>query len=179
MKRFLSRRTPPLNRILLVESGSREVAERWLAWLRQQSPGASVDVVTCFEGLPDGADGERFDASRQRDWASRKQFLTLLDARRYDLQAVLATGEPLLARWKPLLITFVGAKVLLVNENADCFWLDRGHWRTAAGFLLFRLGLHGSGLWAQPLRLLLFPLTFSYLLFYAAKVHLRRRLLRW
>ncbi len=75
----------------------------------------------------------------------------------------------LAARFRP-------AKVFALNENADYFWLDRGHWRAIINFVLFRAGLTGSAAISTIARLACFPLALGYLLLYAGAVHLRRRL---
>jgi len=68
------------------------------------------------------------------------------------------------------------AKVLIVNENADYFWLDWGHWRTIGHFVLYRAGLTGASVVPTLARLLFFPVTLAYLLLYTGAVHFRRRI---
>ena len=53
--RYLTARCPRVERILLVESGSRSIAERVLPKLRLSfSDLAVVDVITCYGGVPAG-----------------------------------------------------------------------------------------------------------------------------
>jgi hypothetical protein len=79
-----------------------------------------------------------------------------------------------MTKWKWALVAQVPAKTFLLNENGDYFYLDHGHWRTLKHFVLFRAGLAGSEGVTTLLRLALFPFTFTYLLLFAAYVHLRR-----
>ena len=79
-----------------------------------------------------------------------------------------------MTKWKWAIATRLPAKVFLVNENGDYFWLDRGHWRSIRSFVLFRAGLTGSSAVRTLARLLLFPFTLAYLLLYASTVHMRR-----
>ena len=68
------------------------------------------------------------------------------------------------------------AKVFVINENGDYFWLDRGQWRTILHFALFRAGLTGSGAVRTLARVVLFPFSLLYLILYAITVHFRRSL---
>ena len=52
MRRFLSRGTPPFDRVLLVESGSRQLYEDLLRGLYDVHPNMRADVLTCFAGVP-------------------------------------------------------------------------------------------------------------------------------
>ena len=50
LKRFLSKRIPQLNHIVIVESGDREILEKLLPTLYAHCQ--ALDVVTCFGGPP-------------------------------------------------------------------------------------------------------------------------------
>ena len=54
MKYFFRRRGPVLNRIVLVESGPREIFEKLLPYLYPHCP--EIDLVTCYVGAPPGFD---------------------------------------------------------------------------------------------------------------------------
>ena len=54
MRRFLTRRIPPFTRVLLVESGSRNLLERIIPYIYSVSASAEIDVVTCYSGAPAG-----------------------------------------------------------------------------------------------------------------------------
>jgi hypothetical protein len=68
----------------------------------------------------------------------------------------------------------IPAKVFIVNENADYFWLDLAHFRQIRRFVLFRAGLAGAGAVRTLARAIAFPFTLFYLLLYASVVHARR-----
>jgi hypothetical protein len=70
----------------------------------------------------------------------------------------------------------VPAKIFIINENADYFWLDRVHFRQLRRFVSHRLGISGSAAVPSLVRLIFFPVTLAYLLLYAGTVHLRRRM---
>ena len=81
-----------------------------------------------------------------------------------------------MTKWKWWLAAKIPAKLFIVNENCDFFWTDRGQWRLMLHFVFFRAGLTGAAAVPAIARLLFFPVTLSYLLLYAATVHLRRRI---
>jgi hypothetical protein len=87
---------------------------------------------------------------------------------------MVCSGEPLMTKWKWMLAARLPAKVFVINENADYFWLDRTHAGNIWDFVLLRTGLAGSGAVRILARLVSFPFTFLYLLLYAATVHARR-----
>ena len=49
-----------------------------------------------------------------------------------------------LARWKWAIALRLSAKVFLINENGDYFWLDRGHLDLLRQIVLLRSGLAGE-----------------------------------
>lgn len=175
MTRFLRRSIPPLRRLLLVESGSRRISERWLSKLPLIAPEASVDLLTCFDGAANSSTIQRvFATADYRTGDDRAQLLQELAGGGYDAVVILCTGEPLMTKWKWYTAWKVPAKVLIVNENGDSFWMDRGHLTTIRQFVSHRVGWSGAGVLTQPLKLLLFPLTLTYLLLYAGAIHFRR-----
>ena len=52
MRLFLSRRVPLFSRLLLVESGNRELFEELLTKLYDLHPKMVADLVTCYAGEP-------------------------------------------------------------------------------------------------------------------------------
>jgi hypothetical protein len=48
MRHFFTRSVPPLSRVLLVESGSRELFEKLLPVMYQNHPEMICDLVTCY-----------------------------------------------------------------------------------------------------------------------------------
>jgi hypothetical protein len=160
-----------------VESGSREISERLLPTLRRNH-GAPVDVVTCFPGVPEGLapDATVFRTGEYRGRSGRKRLYYELRARHYALLGLLCSGEPIMTRWKWALALKVPAKIFIVNENADYFWLDYAHRSVLLHFAFLRSGLTGIGGLRTLARLIAFPFTLSWLLAYAAWVHSRRAL---
>ena len=91
---------------------------------------------------------------------------------------MLCSDEPIMTKWKWLLAAWIPAKVFVLNENGDFFWLDRAHGPAIRHLMKYRAGMIGSGAAASSFnpRVLLFPFVFLYLLLYATAAHLRRAL---
>ena len=161
-----------------MESGSRYLFENMLPGLYSTHPeNVRVDLITCFPGLPKGFDTTRGEVFRVTDYIgrpARKAFYARLIAARYDIIGIICSGEPIMTKWKWALAWQVPAKLFVLNENGDYFFVDRGQLGTIKYFVLYRAGLSGAGGVTTLLRLALFPFTFAYLLLYAAYVHLRR-----
>jgi hypothetical protein len=171
---FLRRRQPPVSRILLVESGSRHLLERVLPGIRRTyGESVPIDLTTCFPGAPAGV-GAIYRVADYRGRDGRRKLYSALAANRYSLVGIVCSAEPIMTKWKWVLAARLPAKVFVINENGDYFWLDRGHWRAILHFPLFRAGLTGSGAARTLGRLLVFPFTLLYLLLYASTVHMRR-----
>src|ERR1700685_4122098 len=89
---FLSRREPPLTRILLIESGSRSLLEGILPHLRSVwGSNAAVDLVTCYGGLPAGF-GPETVVYRVTDYGSpegREQLISLQRGREYSIAGMI------------------------------------------------------------------------------------------
>ena len=181
MRYLLTGRQPEAAAILLVESGSRGILERMLPPLRQ-SWGRSVriDLVSCFATLPQGfpAETRLYRVADYRGSAGRARLYRNLAANRYSHVGIVCSAEPLMTKWKWMLASRLPAKIFVINENADYFWLDRLHFANIWSFVLLRTGLAGSGAVRILARLISFPFTFAYLLLYAATVHTRRALRR-
>ncbi len=173
---FLRRRVPELSRILLVESGSRRIIENVIPRIRAQfGDTVPIDLVTCLPGSPAGFAG----VYNVNDYRERRSSLAReLRANRYAVAGILCSDEPILSKWKWALALALPAKVLVINENADYFWLDRGHWPNIRQFIRYRAGFADAGIVRTFARLVAYPFTFSYLLLYAAAVHLRRAIYR-
>jgi hypothetical protein len=177
---FLSKRIPDATSILLVESGSRSLIEHVGASIRDSwGPAVAVDLVTCYSQLPAGFDPGRTRVYRVTDYRgrdARKRLYRELQARRYPLLGIVCSGEPLMTKWKWALAFRLAAKVFVINENGDYFWLDRGHLDPLRQFVILRAGLAGSGAVRTLARVFSFPFTLTYLLLYATAVHTRRAL---
>jgi hypothetical protein len=179
MKYLLSRRTPSGSRILLVESGSRELLERILPHIRE-TWGATkpIDLVTCYAGSPSGLpdDAAIFRVADYATPEARRKFIDHLRSRDYAYAGLICAAEPVMTKWKWLIAARVPAKFFILNENADYFWLDRENTKVARRFFLVRAGLSGAGSLRAVGRLLLFPFTLLFLITYAFIAHARRGL---
>jgi hypothetical protein len=179
MRYFLTTRCPETSRILVVESGGRHLIEGFIPHLRlEHGPEIPIDLVTCYAGLPAGLDegsGTVYRVSDYRGRVGRRQLFRKLLASRPSVLVIICSGEPIMTKWKWAIAALLPSKVRVLNENGDFFWLDRGHWRIIRHFVLFRAGLSGGDAVRTLLRVALFPLTVTYLLLYAAIIHLRRK----
>ena len=181
MRYLLTGRHPDAAAILLIESGSRGILEKMIAPLRQSwGKDVPVDLVSCFATLPQGFPPETrlYRVSDYRGTEGRGKLYQTLAANRYSHVGMVCSAEPLMTKWKWMLAARLPAKVFVINENADYFWLDRLHLSNIWMFVLLRTGLAGSGAVRILARLISFPFTFVYLILYAATVHTRRVLRR-
>lgn len=179
--RFVLRSTvPPITRVLLIESGSRELAERFAPVLRVVCGGAvDVDLLTCQHDP--SADSPIFARKvyHTQDFSNgsaRSKLLKEFRDNDYQALVLLCADSPILNRWKWWVALQLPAKVLIANENADCFWLDMAHRRSAKGMLAARYGLQGAGSVKTLGELLLFPFVLGWLITFATFLHLRRGL---
>ena len=179
MRHFLTKSVPPFSRVLLVESGNRELFEELLSGLYDHHPQMKADLVTCYAGVPKNFRSDLGSVYRVTDYpdaGSRQRFFRELAANRYVIVGIICSAEPIMTKWKWMLAARLSGKVFILNENGDYFWLDRGHVSSIRHFVLFRAGLIGTGAIRAIARLVLFPFTLVYLILYAATVHLRRKL---
>lgn len=182
MRYFLTGRLPKVNSILLVESGSRGLVEGVIPGLRLTfGDNIFIDLVTCYSSLPEGFDPEHTRVYRVSDYRGRQargRLYRELAANRYALVGIICSAEVVMNKWKWVLALRTPAKVFIINENGDYFWLDRVHLSAIRQFVLLRSGLAGAGAVRTLVRLLAFPFTLLYLLLYAVTVHSRRVLRR-
>ena len=176
MRYFFRRRIPHPTRILLIESGSRELINRVLPLLGKMWDGPEVDLVTCYAMAPQGFAGRTFNVNDYGGAAGRQRLLQDLLAREYNIAGILCSAEPIMTKWKWWLGAKLPTKIFVINENADIFWLDWGHAGVIRQFIAERAGLTGPGAVVSLARLVFFPVTLGYLLMYAGYVHFRRRL---
>jgi hypothetical protein len=179
---FLTRRFPAAESILLVESGSRSLLEGVIASLRDTwGPEVFIDLVTCFSKLPAGFEPGNTRVYRVNEYRGRQgraQLYRQLAKNHYTVMGMICSSEPIMTKWKWMLALRLPAKVLIINENGDYFWLDWGHLGLIREFVFLRSGLAGAGAVRTLARIFLFPFTFLYLLLYATTVHARRALRR-
>ena len=173
---FRPNRRPEVQRILLVESGSRSLIEGVLPHLRDAFGEVPIDLVTCFAGSPAGFTGQVYRVMDYVTPHARANLYRELAGRNYQVLGMICSAEPIMTKWKWMLAYRVPAAVFLLNENGDYVWLDRPHAATVWEFVRFRTGLAGAGAVRTIARVTLFPFTLSYLLLYATAVHARRAL---
>jgi hypothetical protein len=177
---FLTGRHPELSAILLVESGSRHLLEGVVPGLRDAwGPDTRIDMATCYPGLPRGfapAETRVYALADARSLRARLRLFRQIARNRYTHLGIVCSGGPILLKWKCVLALGLSAKVFVINENCDYFWLDRKHLSAVRQFVMARSGMAGTGAVRTPARLLAFPFTLAWLALYAAAIHARRRL---
>ena len=170
---------PPIRKILLVESGSRHLLERLIPNLRSvYGESVQFDLCTCFPGLP-AALNAGCKIYRTADFSSnaaRKSLFRELRSNRYDALGIICSAEPIMTKWKWMLVHQAGARAFLINENADYVWFDRMHWQGLAAYARTRMGFEDSGAVRTLARIVLLPLSLIYLSLYALRVHALRAL---
>jgi hypothetical protein len=180
MRYYLSARIPEPKSILLVESGARAIVESVVPGLRRTwGEDVRIDLVSCYANLPHGFDAAGTEVYRVGDYRgskARAELFRKLRANSYSLIGIVCSGEPLMTKWKWALALRLPAKIFVINENGDYFWLDRKHLKLIRQIVLLRAGLAGAGAVRTLARVFLFPLSLLYLLAYASVVHTRRAL---
>lgn len=179
MRYFFSRSVPSFSRILLIESGRRELFEKLLPSFYQNYPEMICDLVTCYAGVPKTFRETGGAVYRVTDYPAglaRQNFYRQLQANGYNIIGIICSAEPIMTKWKWMLAARLPGKLLIINENADYFWFDRSNLATIRYFILFRAGLTGSGAVRTIARVVLFPFSLLYLILYAMVVHFRRSL---
>jgi hypothetical protein len=171
---FFTRRDPAHTRLLLIESGSRSLAESMLPNLhRSFGPDTPIDLVTCYAGLPAGYAPDTV-VYRVTDYSSkegRRELIRLLRGREYSTACMICSAESIMTKWKWLIALRVPAKFFILNENGDYFWVHRENLATIRQFVLVRAGLSGAGAIRTIGRLLIFPFSVLFLLLYAFAAH--------
>src|SRR5271170_6764118 len=177
MRHFFTRSVPQFSRVLLIESGSRELFENLLPVLYQNHAEMTCDLITCYAGVPKNFRPDQGAVYRVADYPAgdaRQRLYQELGAKGYRIVGVICSAEPIMTKWKWMLAARLPGKVFVLNENGDYFWMDHAHLATIRYFILFRAGLTGSGAVRTLARVVLFPFSLLYLILYAISVHLRR-----
>ena len=181
MRWFLSRTTPSVSRLLLVESGPRSVAEKVIPRLRKSfGETVRIDLLTCQLGDPVGlaagnsGNARVWRATNHRNIDSRWELLCRIRYERHPVVVVLCAKSSIMLSWKLTILLVLPSKFIIANENADYFLLDRGHLPNLKSLLLHRVGLQPDLVVRLIVRALAFPFTLAYLLGYAVWVHSRR-----
>ncbi len=168
MRYFFRSRIPEPKSVLMVESGSRAVLEKARARMRDIFPQACFDLCTCYPGAPSGDGFQNVLRVTEAPGLSGKlRMLRAIRRRRPAIMAVLFTGESIMLPWKLALLSAIPAKVLVVNENGDFFWLDWANRSTLRQFLGSRVGVDGAELLRAFCRTLVFPFSLLFLAGYA------------
>lgn len=177
MRYLFSRRAPAGTRLLLIESGSRALAEGILPHLQSDwAESYQIDLLTCYGGLPAGL-REPAKVFRVADYGSpekRRELIAELRSRDYAYLGMICSAESIMTKWKWLVALRVPARVFIINENGDYFWMHRENAAILREFALVRMGLEGAGAIRTLGRLLAFPFTFLYLILYAFSAHAGR-----
>lgn len=176
LKRFLTKRIPKLNHVVLVESGAREIFEILLPQFYHHCP--HIDIVTCFAGPPanfDAARGQVYNIADYQGAEGRKRLYAELWKKHYSAVGIICADQPIMTKWKWAIAAQLPGKLFIVNENVDYFWVDRGNWRIVRKFFLYRAGLSGADAVRTLTQLAFLPFSLLYLLLFAGWVHLKRR----
>jgi hypothetical protein len=178
MRYLLTRRQPAVNRILLIESGSRQVAEAVVPRFRSIWGDVPIDLLTCFPGTPSALDSNSviYRVMDYRTSEQRNALIRHLRERRYGIAGMICSAEPIMTKWKWWVALRLPAKFMIINENGDFFWLNREHLSNAGRLVMVRMGLTGAGALRTLPHLLVFPFSLLYLLFYAFAIHGKRAL---
>ena len=179
MTGLFTKSRPPLRRVLLIESGSRQAADQFLQGLYGSEDCVQVDVITCFAMPPEsfqGGRGQVFFVTDPAIAGRRRQFIRNIAFTPYDVVAVLQTGSSVLRKWKWAITLLTRAKILLVQENANSVFLDYAYLRPTKQIDAPRLRREQVAQLRLVGEVLLMPLTIGYLLLYAGSAHFRRLL---
>ena len=179
MRLFLRSTGVAMDRVLFIESGSRDLAERFLTHLYAAHPAQRVDILTCYAGAPSSFDPSRgvvISVHSSSGFGGRRQLITGLARNRYSVVSILCSGEPIMTPWKWAVALRVPAKLLIVNENVDYFWFDRGNLGSMRALVRHRFGVHTVSSPQLAISVFRFPFVFLYLLLYAGWIHARRLL---
>lgn len=170
-------RFPERGPILLVESGTRDLLEKALPTIRTFWDGMTptIDLFTCFSGVPEGIgdDGKIYRVTNYPK-AERKKLLEEFKANKYAVMGVVCSDEAILEKWKWLIMLSVPAKLLVINESGDCFWFDRNNWPLIREFIASRSGMTGATVLRSILEIAVLPVTFTWLVLFAAGAHTAR-----
>ena len=135
--------------------------------------GVPIDVLGCRRTPPLGAETYG-DVSEARTLSRRLAILRRIRRGGYSVAGVLSSGDSTMALWKLAAIIVVPAKFLVLNENVDFFWIDRGHWTNAVALLQQRSGLGGESTVRSMAWFAALPFAALFLLCYATWVHVTR-----
>ena len=177
MRWFLRKKVPPIERMLLIESGPRSEVVALIPQLRASVCGAApMDLFTCLPDDPQGlgAAARRWRSFNAATHSERWQMLLELRRQRHTAATVLCSNGPLLAFWKVALVLLLPAKILVVDKEQGQFWLDVAHWRQTARLAVSRSGVRNPEFLRAVANIAYLPIGLCILLAFAAKVHLAK-----
>ena len=88
--------------------------------------------------------GDVFQVADYQGKEGRARLYAELRARGYAAIGIICADQPIMTKWKWALAAQIPAKLFVVNENGDFFWVDYTNWRIIVHFFLFRAGLTGA-----------------------------------
>jgi hypothetical protein len=177
IRSFIRTKVPPFKKVLLVESGSRDLLEDLIPGIYKSHKDVQIDLVTCYASQPKALN-DQARVFRVTDYggggSGREKLLQDVSQQDYDVLGLICSAEPIMTKWKWWLAWKLPAKPFALNENGDYFWIDRAHWDIVLHFVLFRIGMTGAGAPAAIARLLFLPISATGLVLFACAAHLRR-----
>jgi hypothetical protein len=177
MRGILQRAHPSFERVLVIESGPRDITEKFLRHVYDAHGCRQLDLLTCYDTAPESFDAGRgnFICVTNPEIATKRTRTAVAIGRsRYNIVATLCTGSPVLRNWKLLIALLTPAKLVLVNEHGDYFLFDYWHRNAAQSMLLRRLDVAGALRLELVGEIVWFPVTVAYLASYAALLHAKR-----
>jgi hypothetical protein len=174
----LSSREGSFDQIFIVESCPRELTNRFLQHIYGVQRSRRADLLTCYVDAPaefDPARGKILSVHEPEIAQNRRRFIAGLNTSPYTLVVVFCAGSPVLQKWKWAITLCTRAKVLIVNEDGDFFFLDWANRRQAYRLFLQRIsGRRGRVNFRTWTEALLVPFTLAFLISYAAVAEIRR-----
>ena len=172
MRGLLSVRHLSLDRVLLIESGPRELTEKALSTLYTRAP-SRLDLLTCYDRPPKSFDPDRgtvYSVHAAEAVAHRRRFAEKLARHPYTAVAVLAAGSPVLAKWKWLIVLRTRASVVVLDKNAELLPFSVARAKAVADIFVQSF----SRAAVTGFQLLLAPFAIAYLVLFTLAIHLRR-----
>ena len=106
-----------------------------------------MTLLTCLRTDPKGLNnngtgpntGQNQNARAPKVWRvidcidtdSRWELLWRIRYERHPATAIICAGSPIMMPWKLATLALLPSKFLIINENADFFWLDRSQFQRA------------------------------------------------
>src|SRR5271155_3433210 len=103
MRHFFTRTIPEFSRVLLIESGSRELFENLLPFFYRNYPEMTCDLVTCYASAPKNFRADQGTIYRVTDYPdsrSRQRLYGELGGNSYVIVGMICSAEPIMTKWK-------------------------------------------------------------------------------